>query len=319
MKKSKFNLLAIAFVGAAILSSCGGSSESTKTADGEEKVEGNITISGAFALYPLANVWAEEFRKEYPDVKFNISGGGAGKGMTDMLQGSADLAMYSKEISDIEKQQGAYGFAVTKDAVIPTINAKNPVYKALMATGVKKSDLAKYFLSGKKETWNGKDKINVYTRSDAAGAAEVWSKYLGGKAQEDIKGVAVFGDPGLADAVKNDKNAIGFNNVIYVYDVKTGKKYPGVEVIPIDLNDNGVLDAEENFYGSLKEITAAIADGRYPSPPARELYFVSKGKPKSLAVKTFIQWILEKGQSYVVENGYILLEDEIIEKQKKRL
>ncbi len=43
----------------------------------------------------------------------------------------------------------------------------------------------------------------MYTRSDAAGAAETWAKYFG-KKQEDIQGVAVFGDPGLALAVKKD-------------------------------------------------------------------------------------------------------------------
>ena len=303
-----------------MVTSCGGSE--VKNEEGtteEEKIEGSITISGAFALYPLANVWAEEFRKEYPDVKFNISGGGAGKGMTDVLQGSADLAMYSKSISDIELQQGAYGIAVTKDAVIPTINANNPILAKLMQTGIKKGQLHDYFLVDKKQTWDGKNKVNVYTRSDAAGAAEVWSKYLGGEVQEDIKGIAVFGDPGLADAVKNDKNGIGFNNVIYVYDIKSGKKYPGLEVIPIDLNDNGVLDEDEKLYSSLKDINTAIANGKYPSPPARELYFVSKGKPKNVAITKFLSWILEKGQNYVVENGYILLDDKIIAKQKARL
>ncbi len=128
----------------------------------------------------------------------------------------------------------------------------------------------------------------MYTRSDASGAAEVWAKYLGGSAQEELKGIAVFGDPGLADAVKNDVHGIGYNNVIYVYDVNTGQKYDGIDVPPIDLNANGTLEAEENFYGSLDEISAAIADGRYPSPPARELFLVSKGKPTSPVVIAFI-------------------------------
>lgn len=61
------------FISASLLfftSSCG--SNSKNGSKDSEKVEGNITISGAFALYPLVNVWAEEFRKQYPDVKFNI-------------------------------------------------------------------------------------------------------------------------------------------------------------------------------------------------------------------------------------------------------
>lgn len=272
-------------------------------------MEGKITLSGAFALYPLANVWAEEFRKEYPDVKFNISAGGAGKGMADVLAGASDLALYSKDISQIEVNQGAYGFAVAKDAVIPTVSSQNPFIGQIKKEGLTRETLATYFLEDGKKYWkNTQRQVNVYTRSDASGAAEVWVKYLGGKAQEELKGIAVFGDPGLADAVKNDANGIGFNNVIYIYDLNSGKKYPGVDVAPIDTNGNGRIDPEEDFYHNLGEITAAIADGRYPSPPARELFLVSKGKPQSKVVKTFLNWILTKGQAFVIPNGYILLE-----------
>jgi len=161
--------------------------------------------------------------------------------------------------------------------------------------------------------------VDVFTRSDASGAAAVWAEYLGGKAQEELKGIAVFGDPGLADAVKNNPLAIGFNNVIYVYDLNSGQKYPGIEVAPIDTNGNGVIDREEDFYGDMKSVTAAIADGRYPSPPARELFLIAKGKPTKPAVTAFLNWILEKGQAPVEANGYILLSEEIIQKQKAKL
>ena len=36
-----------------------------------KELKGNITISGAFALYPLTVKWAEEFKKEYPNIKIN--------------------------------------------------------------------------------------------------------------------------------------------------------------------------------------------------------------------------------------------------------
>ena len=148
IKKAGFVVLTTAIV---LVSACGGDEKSS----GEEakEVNGTITISGAFALYPLVNVWAEEFRKKYPDVKFNISGGGAGKGMADLLGGAADLAMYSKDISPIEKSQGAYGFSVTKDAVIPTINAQNPVLSQIKSEGMTKEELTKLFLGSGAKVW----------------------------------------------------------------------------------------------------------------------------------------------------------------------
>ena len=53
--------------------------------------------------------------------------------------------------------------------------------------------------------------------------------------------------------------------------------------------------------------TAAIARGAYPSPPARDLYLVSKGRPEKPAVAAFLAWVLTEGQRYVPETGYIAL------------
>src|SRR5512143_3247810 len=95
-------------------------------------LKGTITASGAFALYPLMVKWGEEYQKLHPGVQFDISAGGAGKGMTDALGGQVDIGMVSRSIKPEEVQKGAYWVAVTKDAVFPPINAKNPVLKDLL-------------------------------------------------------------------------------------------------------------------------------------------------------------------------------------------
>jgi len=54
------------------------------------------------------------------------------------------------------------------------------------------------------------DKINVFTRSDESGAAEVWAKFLG-KEEKDLKGKPINGDPAITEVVKNDRCGISFN------------------------------------------------------------------------------------------------------------
>lgn len=316
MKAIHANFLLLSLSIALVFAACG-----PKETTGEvEGLRGRISLSGAFALYPLVNVWAQEFNKEHPGVRFNISAGGAGKGMTDVLAGAVDLAMFSKEISAAESGKGAFGIAVAKDAVVPTASDQNPILARLKAEGMKRGEFSALFLSGRPATWKDTaHEMIVFTRSDACGAAEVWVKYLGGKAQEELKGIAVFGDPGVAAAVADDPRAIGFNNVNYVYDVRTGQKYPGLEVIPIDLNENGQIDPEEDFYGNLGDLLKAIGDGRYPSPPARNLYLVSKGRPTSPVVRAFLEWALTRGQAYVLESGYNLLDPQTIELEMKKL
>lgn len=290
----------------------------------KEGLKGTISISGAFALYPMTVKWAEEFQKIYPDIRIDISAGGAGKGMTDALSGMVDLAMVSREISPAEVNQGAWYIAVTKDAVLPTISDKNPVLDIILKKGFTQDIFKEIYLTGNSHTWgeflgsDNNNKINVYTRSDACGAAEMWGKYLG-KNQESLLGIGVFGDPGIADAIKNDDIGIGFNNVIYAYDIKTRTKYTGMEVIPIDLNGNRVIDPDEDFYGSLDNITAAIQSGKYPSPPARDLYLVSKGKPTNPVIINFLKWILSDGQQYVHEAGYVQLSDDKIKTENLKL
>lgn len=289
-----------------------------------QKLEGTISISGAFALYPLAVKWAEEFKKLNPGVKIDISAGGAGKGMTDALSQMVDIGMVSREIYPEEIKKGAYGIAVTKDAVVPTLSASNPILPELLKKGIKKNILNNIFITGKVKTWaqaigtKSKAPIRVYTRSDACGAAESWAKYFG-KKQEDLLGVGVFGDPGLALAVLKDPLSIGYNNIGYVYNAKTKQPNPGMIILPIDINNNGKIDTDENFYHTMNELISAIANGKYPSPPARDLYFVTKGKPIKKALVAFIQWVLTDGQQYVHESGYINLAKEKLDTELGRI
>ncbi|RPH34357.1 MAG: PstS family phosphate ABC transporter substrate-binding protein [Bacteroidales bacterium] len=289
----------------------------------QNSLEGEISISGAFALYPITVKWADEFRKIHPDVRIDISAGGAGKGISDALNEMVDLGMVSREIYPEELGKGAFTISVTKDAVVPIISNNNPLLNSILIIGIKQSVANDIWITGKYKTWaqafglKSTLPLHIYSRSDACGAAEMWAKYLG-KKQEDLNGVGVFGDPGLAQAVKRDALGIGFNNIGYAYDATTKKQTKGIKVLPIDLNNNGKIDVDENFYESLNDLINAIATNKYPSPPARELYFVSKGKPKNKAVVEFVNWVLTDGQKFVNEAGYITLSKEklIIERNK---
>jgi phosphate transport system substrate-binding protein len=279
----------------------------------KKQKEETISLSGAFALYPLAIKWSEEYQKEHPNIRFNISGGGAGKGMADALSGAVDLGMFSRGIAQEEKDQGVWWVGLTIDAVLPTISEQNPFLDILQKRGLTKEEFTGIFIDGTITDWgkllklSEKSEIKVYTRSDACGAAETWAKFMGGK-QENLMGVGVFGDPGLAEAIVKDPAGIGYNNTVYTYDIKTRAHRPGIVVIPIDINGNGAIDPEESLYDSYDDVQNGIASGKYPSPPARELYFVSKGKPTKQATLDFIKWTLTEGQKFVEEAGYVTID-----------
>jgi phosphate transport system substrate-binding protein len=310
-KAALFALLAVTLA----LGGCGQPGDSGQ---GDTEMAGTITVSGAWALYPLMVQWGEAFSELHPAVEFDISAGGAGKGMADALAGAVDIGMVSRAIYPDELDKGAFWVSVTKDAVFLTLNEGNPVWEELYQQGVSRETLVGIFITGEVTTWGqvvGRpevtDPIHVFTRSDACGAAATWAEYLGGN-QEDLLGVGVYGDPGLLDAVIKDPLGIGYNNLNFAFDPDTGKPVGGAVVAPLDVNEDGRSDTEER-YDTKEGAVDAVAMGRYPSPPARELNLVTGGKPAGLT-KTFIEWILTDGQMYVAEAGYIgLSEDKLQE------
>ena len=262
--------------------SCGGKKSDTPS-NGDE-ISGRISLSGAFALYPLAVKWAEDFQKLHPKVKIEVDGGGAGKGMTDVLTGQVELGMVSREVSSEEAEKGAVGFAVAKDAVVPTINEKNPHYTELVKRGITLKDAQAIWLNGSIKSWSqlvpsAKESIALFTRSDACGAAETWANWLG-KHQEDLLGEGVHG---------------------------------------LDVNGNGKIDADEDFYATKDQITKAIAEGKYPSPPARDLYLVAKGIPTNPVVVAFLKYVLTEGQKVNASVGYISIPQDKLDNSLQKL
>ncbi len=74
-----------------------------------------------------------------------------------------------------------------KDAVLPTFNTDNPYKALILRQGLTKEQLREIFLVEGRKTWetflgfSGNTVINLYTRSEACGAAEMWAHFLGKK------------------------------------------------------------------------------------------------------------------------------------------
>lgn len=270
----------------------------------EKELEGTVTLSGAWAIYPTAVAWAEAFQKIHPKVRIDVSAGGAGKGAADAISGLVDIGMVSRDPDPAEIKKDIVPVYILHDAVFPVISDKNPALTGLLKKGVKRQSWIDIYISGLITTWDEvvgrkvEKKIHVYTRSDSCGAAQSWAVYLG-KKQEDLKGVGIYGDPGLLEAAKRDPIGIGYSNFSYVF-TREGTVVKGAKLVPIDSNENGIVDPDE-IYESRETAIKAIRAGRYPA--TRKNYFFVKGKPKEL-VKEFIEFALsDEGTKIVDEVG----------------
>ena len=173
-----------------------------------------------------------------------------------------------------------------------------------MEKGIERQALADIYIAGTATRWGQiigtkADKpIHVYTRADSSGAAASWAAYFG-KKQEDLRGVGVYGDPGLLDAVKRDPVGIGYSNFGFVF-TREGPVLPGLKTVTIDVNENGKADPDE-ICETRGQAVAAITAGRYPV--TRKNYFLSKRTPPPSSVNSSVLLYRTKGPGSLTKWG----------------
>jgi phosphate transport system substrate-binding protein len=272
---------------------------------------GPIRISGAYALYPLMKIWVTEFEKSHPDVSFEITAIGSGGGVDQLIAGRCDLAMVS---ADVDKSQDTLVMMmpVANLSVVPVINPKNPYLGQIQKKGITREHLMALFTGEGPGTWGdlygnkGRDPVHVFVRSDKSGATIVLSRYLQVEPQE-IRGEGKEGEENLLAAVKADPLALGYCNFIYAVDPQTADFSQGLCVLPLDGNDNGIMEPRENFYDSAGNLQRAMWSGKYPYSLKRNLMLACMGLPKTKEIAEFLYYCVTDGQNLVGKAGYVEL------------
>jgi phosphate transport system substrate-binding protein len=286
--------------------------------ENKSSLSGNISISGAYALYPLVHKWADDFMKIHPAVKIEVTTGGTGQGIADLYSKKNKLAMISRPLTDEEMTEGIWVVPVAKEGVAPIINQRNPYLGNIMKHGITPEKLIRLFTGEMPMTWGelldtiSSEKVVVYNRSDESGAADVWANFLW-KERNDLKGIKVTGDSEMIKSIQGNTLGIGFCNFAYAFDPSTGERIKDVQVIPIDLDFDRTIDRKEVPFANIKRVHRGIWLGYYPKNLTRELVFGSIGKPTDHVIKEFLKYVLTVGQSDVASTGMCELNDVYIE------
>ena len=98
--------------------------------------KGAITIQGSDTMATTLMALADAFNRLYPDVKFNIRGGGSDQALQDLAAGKCDFASVSAaltnaEVAQLKKDSGAdvLELQIASGAVCVIVNADNPLHK----------------------------------------------------------------------------------------------------------------------------------------------------------------------------------------------
>ena len=271
---------------------------------------GIVKLRGTKLTYPLVNKWIDEFKKEYPGITVSI----APNAPADSIDFS--IASYPIEAADLKENQALT--IVTHYVQLLIVNANRPGLTELQAKGVTEKDLGElFFQPAPAFLASASHTSTLYIRDRPVCAVKAFAEHYGVDPKE-IKGTGIKGDDlDLAESVKIDVNGIAFNNLGFIYDVKTRKVKEGIAIVPLDLNSNGKVDADEQIYGSLDQVIAYVEKSKSSAFINSPVNFLYNKDSQNKSAALFLNWILTKGQKFNHDLGFINPETSQLEEQKK--
>jgi phosphate transport system substrate-binding protein len=280
----KFGLLLVIFVGIVSLIGCG--------RDGKA-----IQIKGSDTMVNLGQAWAEEFMKKYPEVSVAVTGGGSGTGIAALINGTTDIAMCSRAMTQKEiklaKKKGVnpYEIRVANDGIAIVIALQNPIKKLTV------KQLSEIF-SGKITNWKevgGPDKKMVALSRDRNSGTHIFFLEevvkLGNKKSpnEFAKGVLMMpSNQAIVEEVSGNPTAIGYIGLGYL-----NKRLEAIAV------------ARDRTSAYVVPTVRTVSNKRYPI--SRALYIYTNGEPTE-KIKTFMDFVLsDQGQKIVLDMDFVPL------------
>lgn len=273
---------------------------------------GSVKVKGTRLTHPLVRRWISEFSAKYPNVKVEIA--------QNAPADSTDLSIYTFDIAATGLKDNQQTAVLNRYAQLPIANGQRPGLKELQAKGFTEADFKKvYFEQEHGKTPIGSHPITVYKREKPACAAKSFATHYRSDPNK-APGVGVKGDDSdLTASVKQDPNGLSYNNLGFIYDLKTRKVQDGLAIIPLDLNENGKVDTNEQIYGTLDEVIGFVEKTENPKIPFDNVNAVFDKQSKNAAAGLFLQWVLTEGQQFNHEYGFLNQQTTALSKQKEKV
>jgi len=279
-------------------------------------VSGNIISVGSDTLANLMTLWAEEFKRFYPNVSVQIQAAGSSTAPPALAESTANMGPMSRkmkagEIAAFERKFGykptAIGVAI--DALAVYVHKDNPlesmtlqqvdaVFSATRKCGYPE-DISTWGQLGLTGGWSTRP-IQLYGRNSVSGTYGYFKEEA--LCKGDFKNT-VNEQPGSASVVQgvsSSLNSVGYSGV--------GYKTSGIKALSLAARPDGEF---------VEPSTQNALSGKYPL--SRFLYvYVNKqpNKPLPPLETEFIRMIMSRaGQMVVVKDGYIPLPAAVVERQ----
>ncbi|MCG2633817.1 MAG: phosphate ABC transporter substrate-binding protein PstS family protein [Gammaproteobacteria bacterium] len=283
-------------------------------------VSGNLSSVGSDTLANLMTLWAEEFKRLYPNVNIQIQAAGSSTAPPALTEGTSNLGPMSRMMKSNEEEafETRHGYKPTPvrvaiDALAVYVHKDNPidgmtipqvdaVFSSTRKCGAD-SLVTNWGDLGLTGAWSTRS-IQLFGRNSVSGTYGYFKKKA--LCKGDYKGT-VNEQPGSASVVQSvttSLNSIGYSGI--------GYKTSGVRAVPLAKKAGGPF---------IEASADTAATGAYPL--SRFLYvYVNKHPNKPLAPldREFLKLVLSKvGQEVVVKDGYIPLPAAVLDAEIEKL
>ena len=283
-----------------------------KTVDG---VSGTIKSIGSDTLNEVMTLWAEGFKKAYPNVTIESEAKGSATAPPALLQGTSNFGPMSREMKadELKAFDAKFGYKPTalktsidmlavytsKDNPIKglTLQQVDAIFSSTRKGGLKE-DIDTWGKAGLTGDWASQP-ISLYGRNSASGTYGYFKDHALFKGDYKSSVKEQPGSSAVVNGVANDKFAIGYSGI--------GYKTADVNAVPLAPKDGKpfVTATLENAY-----------NGEYPLSRYLLVYVNAKpGEPLDPLRLEFIKFIFSKeGQEAVIKGGYYPVTSDIATK-----
>ncbi len=283
-------------------------------------VSGNLSSVGSDTLANLMTLWAEEFKRLYPNVNIQIQAAGSSTAPPALTEGTSNIGPMSRMMKDkeLEAFEQKFGYkptpvAVAIDALAVFAHKDNPiagmtidqvdaVFSSTRKCGAA-DDISNWGQLGMEGALADKS-IQLFGRNSVSGTYGYFKEKALCKGDFRNNVNEQPGSASVVQSVSTSLNGLGYSGI--------GYKTASVRALPLSKK------AGDEFVDATPENAVT---GKYPL--ARSLYVYINKKPGAdlqPLEREFLKLVMSKaGQEVVVKDGYIPLPAKVVEKQMAAL
>ncbi|MBC7659756.1 MAG: PstS family phosphate ABC transporter substrate-binding protein [Chitinophagaceae bacterium] len=270
----------------------------------DKSLKGEVKLDGSSTVFPIAEAAAEDFQKEYPNIRVTVGVSGTGGGMKKFTVGEIDIANASRKMKDEEVKKAAekkieyVELQIANDGIAIVVNSSNKYIKSLTMAQLK----TLWEPGSKIKTWKDldpsfpADPVKLYGPGGDSGTFDFFTEHVMGTARLSRSDyIASEDDNVLVTGVSKDKNALGYFGFAYFTE---NQKI--LRDIPLAGKDGAPVAPTPE----------TIEKGTYPLSRPLMLY-VNKKSAQKPEVKAFVSFMLKNAGRLSKEVGYVPLKESI--------